>query len=284
MIPRILHFCFGLSPDFGGKPWSLVHYACIRSAVERLKPEKAIMHCQYEPSGPWWDLTRPYLNVNKVVAPQEVFGNRLHHFAHRADVLRLTTLIEHGGIYLDCDVFVHRDFDDLLGHPVVMGFEGRGEAEVGLCNGVILAEKGAPFLQRWFEGYRSFRSKGHDTFWVEHSVELPRKLMREHPEDVVALPYNAFHWPTCIELPLLFEAGHGVDPKGLYANHLWETIAWWHYLKDHNPGRVRRTESPFNLWVRDYVKELPDLYGVPSMPAMLLDRARRILRRAAAGG
>jgi hypothetical protein len=34
MIPRILHLCFGMSPDFGGKPWSLVHHVCLSSALE----------------------------------------------------------------------------------------------------------------------------------------------------------------------------------------------------------------------------------------------------------
>jgi hypothetical protein len=26
MIPNILHFVFGMAPDFGGKPFSLPHY------------------------------------------------------------------------------------------------------------------------------------------------------------------------------------------------------------------------------------------------------------------
>jgi mannosyltransferase OCH1-like enzyme len=120
--------------------------------------------------------------VNKVAAPTEVFGRPLLHVANRADVLRLRALLDHGGIYLDADVFVHRDFDDLLGHSAVMGLEGQGEREEGLCNAVILAEPGAPFLTRWFEEYRHFRSRGRDEFWNEHSVKLPLRLMREHPE------------------------------------------------------------------------------------------------------
>jgi hypothetical protein len=35
-MPRIAHFIFGLSPDFGNKPFSLVHYLAIRSAHDRL--------------------------------------------------------------------------------------------------------------------------------------------------------------------------------------------------------------------------------------------------------
>jgi hypothetical protein len=38
-MPRIAHFIFGLSPDFGGKSFSLVHYLAIRSAHDRLGPK-----------------------------------------------------------------------------------------------------------------------------------------------------------------------------------------------------------------------------------------------------
>jgi hypothetical protein len=276
MIPKILHFCFGLSPDFGGKPWSLIHHACVLSAVERIRPERAILHCQHEPAGPWWRLTRPFLTVNRIEAPTEVFGRPLMHVAHRADVLRLRALLDQGGIYLDADVFVHRDFDDLLGHSVVMGLEGQAERQEGLCNGVILAEPGAPFLARWFDEYRSFRSKGRDEFWNEHSVKLPLRLMREYPAEITVLPYNAFHWPTSSpeDLRLIYEPGQGVDARGLYANHLWETLAWWSHLRDLTPGRVRATDSQFHLWVREHVKDLPDGYGAPG----LVEKVGRKLR------
>src|SRR5689334_1021510 len=110
-IPKIIHYCFGLSPNFGGKPWGLVHHVCVRSAVELIKPDQVLLYFEYEPSGPWWDLTRPLVNLVKVTAPREVFGRPVNKVAHRADVLRLQRLIESGGIYLDCDVLVQRSFD-----------------------------------------------------------------------------------------------------------------------------------------------------------------------------
>src|SRR5215831_12654750 len=118
MIPKILHFCFGLS--LKGGDWSLVHHACVKSAVERLKPDQAFLYFEYEPRGPYWDLTRKLVRCERITAPRTVFGNPLIHYAHRADVVRLQKLIEVGGIYLDCDVLVHRDFDDLLDNSVVL--------------------------------------------------------------------------------------------------------------------------------------------------------------------
>src|SRR6266567_2960671 len=118
MIPKILHFCFGLSPNRG--EFGLAHYACVKSAVERIKPNHAFFYFEYRPHGPFWSLTSKMVDCKRITAPRSVFGNPLLHYAHRADVLRLQKLIEVGGIYLDCNVFVHRGFDDLLDNSVVL--------------------------------------------------------------------------------------------------------------------------------------------------------------------
>jgi len=129
-------------------------------------------------------LTHDLVTLVQLTAPREIFGAPLAHVAHRSDVVRLQKLIEHGGIYLDADVLVQRDFDDLLNESVVLGREG----EFGLANAVILAEPNATFLVRWLDAYRSFRSKGKDEFWSEHSVLLPAKLAQAYPHEVTILP------------------------------------------------------------------------------------------------
>jgi len=262
-IPGILHYCFGLTPDFGGRPWSLVHHACVASAIRHARAERVLFYYEHEPHGPWWDLTRHLVEEIPVKAPREVFGNPIHHYAHRADVLRLDRLLEHGGIYMDVDVFVHRSFDDLLGHSVVLGQEGTDGA-YGLANAVILAEPGAPFLRRWREEYRSFRNDepgGH--FWAEHSVALPKRLAAAHPDEITILPHNAFYWPLWDEeaLHTLFTSTCEAEVQGLYANHLWESLAWNPYLAGLTPGRLRATDSIFSRWLRPYVAALPDNYG-----------------------
>ncbi len=60
MIPNVIHFCFGLSQDHGGKPFSLVHYLAVRSAVEVNRPDAVRFYYCYEPSGEWWERARPY--------------------------------------------------------------------------------------------------------------------------------------------------------------------------------------------------------------------------------
>ena len=274
MIPKILHYTFGMAPDFGGKPWSLIHHVCLASAVERIRPEKVFFYCQFEPSTPWWDLSRELLTVVKIQAPKEIFGRPLKHVAHQSDVVRLQRLIADGGIYLDADVLVQRSFDDLLEHSTVLGREGEA-GEFGVANAVILAEPNAPFLRRWLDEYRSFRSQGRDRYWSEHSVQLPAQLAKAYPDEITVLPPTAFYWPLWTEdhLKWIFRSDEPISLDLTYANHLWESSAW-DFVQHLTPGDVRAKSTNFHKWALPFLTGLPDDYGAPTM----LERLERIRR------
>ena len=280
MIPKTLHYIFGMASNSGGKPWSLVHHVCVRSAVERVRPTDVYFYCEYEPKGPWWELTRKLVNLEKIRAPREIFGNPVIHPAHRADVVRLEKLISRGGIYLDIDVFVHRSFDDLLGSATVLGKQVVDGVEFGICNAVILSEAQAPFLKRWFSEYRSFRSRGRDGFWDEHSVQIPLRLLQQFPHEVTALPHFAFFWPTFEPegIKLIFDSPTEIDLSRAYATHLWESKAWERYLEYLTPARVRSVDSNFHRWVRPFVASLSDTYGAPSFSDHIKLGARALKR------
>jgi Glycosyltransferase sugar-binding region containing DXD motif len=281
MIPKILHYCFGLSSDFGGKPWSLIHHVCVKSAVQRIRPSQVFLYCEYEPAGPWWELTRNLIDVQRIQAPREIFGNPLLHAAHRADVVRIERLLSTGGIYLDADVYVHKSFDKLLDNATVLGEERVDGEVVGLCNAVILSEAGAPFLQKWHAAYKTFRSKGHDAYWDEHSVKLPFQLSKDFPGDLTILPPNAFFWPTfkSEDLALIYESAKPLDLTHAYATHLWESPAWERHLEHLTPHRVRAANSNFHYWARPMLEGLSDDYGKPSYAERAAKLARRWRRR-----
>jgi len=262
MIPRILHYCFGLAPDFGGKAWGLSHYVCLRSAVERIAPSRVNFYYEHEPSGPWWALTRDLITPVKIKAPTSIFGNRLYHPAHQTDVLRLEKLIEYGGIYLDADVFVHRSFEDLLDHTVVMG-EEVCKGQHGLCNGVILAERDAAFLKRWHATFSGFRSKGRDRYWAEYAVHMPLRLAAAFPDEISVLPPSAFFsagWDA-EGLERLFVSETDSELLKGYANHLWEGAAWEKYFGGLTPGEVRARKGNFYKWATPLLEGLEDDYG-----------------------
>ena len=127
-IPPIVHFIFGLSPT---SKFGLPEYLAITSAYYRIKPEIIYFHCYLCPTGFLWDMLLPLLTVKRVEPVREIFGNKVSHYAHQADIIRLRSLLKYGGIYLDIDVITIRSFDRLRNYDFVMGQEGKG-GSVGL--------------------------------------------------------------------------------------------------------------------------------------------------------
>jgi len=187
MIPNIIHFIFGLKSDFGGKPFSFIHLLAVLTAAKVNRPSKIFLHYAYEPTGEWWERAKPYLTLNQVTPPSEIFGRPLEHFAHRADVLRLEVLMQHGGIYLDMDVVCINSFAPLLPNDFVMGVE----PGAGLCNAVMLASSGAEFIRVWYEKYRGFDGAQ----WAHHSVSVPYRLAKQHPWLIHIQDEYSFFYP-----------------------------------------------------------------------------------------
>ena len=242
LIPKKVHFIFGLAPDFGGKPFSFIHFIAIRSFLHHNPDFNAFLYYAYEPEGVYWEAAQPLLHLVRCDAPTEVFGNPLCHFAHQADVMRLDILIDQGGIYLDLDTLTARSFADLLHHETVLGQECLDGQVMGVCNAVMAARAQAPFLKLWRDSYRSFRSRGHDAFWNEHSVQVPAALMVQYQGMATVLAFDAFFDPPYSEPSLSnFFFGDTRYPKA-YCHHLWESITW-HLLSRINESNLGRFGS-----------------------------------------
>lgn len=275
MIPNILHFVFGMAEDFGGKPFSFVHYLSVKSAVNLNKPEAAYFHYQFEPEGEWWEKARPLLTLNKIKAPDTFMGRPLYHVAHKADVIRLQMLKETGGIYLDLDTISVKPLTDLLSHSFAIGQELRSvyvpknwrqqlkvkiglkkiqkKGATGLCNAVLLSEKNSHFVNYWLEEYQTFRSTGRDKYWNEHSVLVPERLAKQHPESIASLGPYAFHYPLYDKagLKAMFEEVREFPEA--YLHHLWESFSWNEYLSKLTPDIVQQKDTTYNLIARRFL-------------------------------
>ncbi len=247
MIPNDLHFIY-----VGGKPFSLIHYLAIKSACIVNSPRQATLHYSQEPAGDWWDKTRPYVQAVQVVVPSTIAGIPVQALEHAVDLMRLYILQEYGGIYLDIDVICIQPFTPLLNYPCVLGEQGV-DGKKGLCNAVILAEKGAFFLQKWIEGFDSatsfwsgFRAQGHDEHWDEMSVKYPMYLAQMFPEQLCIQNYKKFYWPCYYpsHLELLFTQ-QGYSFPEAYCIHLWESRSWHRYLHAITINDLRKNDTNF---------------------------------------
>jgi hypothetical protein len=295
LIPNRIHFIFGLDPDFGGKPFSYIHYLAIRSAAVVNQPTEIVFHYEREPEGMWWDAAKSYLILNKVISPTEFLGHTIRHFAHRSDILRLQILSAEGGIYLDIDTFSVRPFGSLRQFETVLGVE----PNVGLCNAVILAAPGAEFINHWLEEYKSFDPQR----WNYHSVQLPYALSLQLPDVVHVESEYSFFFPSYDDPMYLWlwrtRVGIGERINGLrrilknisyynrqggatriapyfrhmaatrnwyyqqltrsYCLHLWESLWWDPYLERLSPEWIHNGEG---LFARLVAEVIPDYKSI----------------------
>ena len=225
-VPRVVHFVFGFANDTSGADFGLLQFCAVKAAHDRLRPNKILMHLLHTPEGIWWEQVLHYVEVVQTDDVTSIRHEKVQHFAHKADIVRLRALQKYGGIYLDLDVWVMKSFDDLLQHEFVLGEEGPA-GSVGLSNAVIVAKQNSRFLSRWLDAYDDFDSDK----WNEHSIVLPHRLAEENPEEIFVLAHTHFAWP-------LWD-GHGVTKLYLEnscsflnvstAVHLWSSKARAHH-------------------------------------------------------
>ncbi|PRP86491.1 hypothetical protein PROFUN_05273 [Planoprotostelium fungivorum] len=211
------------------------------SSCRILNPERVYLHVTHEPKGYWYERIKEIfgnrLTLVKVEMFDQIFGQAISHMAHKSDVVRLKALLEYGGIYFDTDVVVFKDlrlpqynlninnYSTVLGAQAYSGDNpGRTNWDQmqlwGICNAFIMAAPNAPFIQEWFNLYRTFNKR----LWDFHSVKLPLKLVREGRQGVLMLGPEAMFWPlwdvASIEYVHLkddFQFNHSRQ----YGYHLW---------------------------------------------------------------
>jgi glycosyltransferase involved in cell wall biosynthesis len=118
MIPKKIHYCW-----FGGKPLTDFAKKCIES-WKKYCPDYEIVE---------WNESN--IDINKSEFMKEAYENKKWAFV--SDYARYKIIHDNGGIYLDVDVEIIKNFDDLLEYNAFMGFEGSEYINTGLGFGAV---------------------------------------------------------------------------------------------------------------------------------------------------
>ncbi|GBG74744.1 hypothetical protein CBR_g19150 [Chara braunii] len=150
-------------------------------------------------------------------------------FSHITEIIRLASLYKYGGVYLDTDVIVLRELDDLHNAIGTELANERGEPKV--LNGAILAfDKGSRFI---YECMVEFNSTYRIDSWGWNGPELVTRVASRFPqgEELHILPTTAFypvHWG---EVVTYFEKENmekqhdtWLDMADTYLFHYWNKI------------------------------------------------------------
>lgn len=237
MLPKKIHYIFGLDEKWCNKPLAEFHFLNLLSARKRNPDYEITIHYHHMPGCKVWKKIFWEFQTRRIDKISDMIGKkRVIYKEHIGDFLRLNLLKEHGGIYLDLDVVCVKSFDELLDHEFVMGTEKSNLQVEGLCNAVMLSEPNSAFVNVWIDDYLTNFQPEH---WNFNSVVRPFELSQKY--NITVLPHTAFFkycWDE-IDRPKIFEQTN--DVREAYCLHLWETKHYellkkydMQYVKCHN--------------------------------------------------
>ena len=138
MIPKKIHYCW-----FGGAELPELAKSCIASWHEKMPDWEYML----------WN--EENFDVSKAPAyVQEAYATKK--FAFVSDYVRLYTLEQQGGVYLDVDFEVYKSFDPLLNNEAFAGYEGSKRSPVmmgvlgSVAHGEWVSEALAHYKERHF--------------------------------------------------------------------------------------------------------------------------------------
>lgn len=119
-IPKIIHFCW-----FGDKEYSNIQNICFESWKIHLPDYEFILWNEDNS-----DMNHPFVK----------FAYEKKKFAFVADYIRLKAVYEYGGIYLDTDMFLMKNFDSLLDNFFFIGAQDSELVSAGIFGGLQKSE------------------------------------------------------------------------------------------------------------------------------------------------
>lgn len=132
MIPKVIHYCW-----FGNNSKSQMAEKCLKS-WKIYCPDYKIIE---------WNESNYDINAAPLYVQQAYHAQK---WAFVTDYIRLQIVYENGGIYLDIDVELVKNLDDLLKNRAYFGFEGTEYINTGLGFG---AEQGSPVVFELMQDY-----------------------------------------------------------------------------------------------------------------------------------
>lgn len=201
MIPKKIHYCW-----FGTKPFPKMVLKCMETWT-KFFPDYEFY---------FWNESNSPMEVPFV---KQAYQAKKYAFV--ADYVRLWALFQHGGIYLDTDMYVIRSMDDLLNNEFFSAFHDSENTFINF--GVIGAIPKNIIIEELLEKYHTvkFSIEKINTFVIPHL--LTPLLNSSRNSQIVIYPHDYFY-------AFPYEQRDNSDfmkyvTPNSYAIHLWN-LSW----------------------------------------------------------
>lgn len=215
------------------RPFREYNYTCIHRCYELMKDRfQVIVYKDRDPlENTWWKkmMTEcPAIEFRRLQRLDNFRGYPIEHIQYEADVHRMNILYEHGGIYMDTDMYLLKAFDTLLDTPYQFMISKERPEENGLINSILFSTPKNNFLRTW-QNYFDYGLRKN--IWAYHIRETNRLLLEQRPyliqkcrikilESKHFFPYS---WQEHEKIMAIC-ASTFCDEADHYGIHLFETI------------------------------------------------------------
>jgi predicted O-methyltransferase YrrM/mannosyltransferase OCH1-like enzyme len=233
-IPKIIHLLF-----FGETEFRPYHYKCIKSMIDNMPNHKIVIYNNIEPTGNvYWDKIKSFsvVTIEKLAPPTSFDGFNLKHFQYKADVVRIEKLYEHGGIYLDIDMLIFKNFEGIFSSKHDFYISKENADGKGLINAFIASKPKNEFLKLWLD---TFKTGLRMNIWAYHIRDSNAILLRENPHyylkyNICVLNAEEFFSISWSNLDFFSNMNENTQySENVFGLHLFETIL--HHTLMHNP-------------------------------------------------
>jgi len=203
MIPKTIHYCW-----FGPNPLPKLVRKCMESWEKHLPDYKIML----------WNETNSPMDVPFV---KDAYAAKKYAFV--SDYVRFWALQQHGGIYLDTDMFVVKSFDELLINETFFAWETKKKYIIS-C-GVIGATINNPFIDEILHSYNAlpFNLNNKDSIIVTRHISRCYASY-SNKQSITIVDFDYFY-------PFPYEEKENVkhfltyQTQNTVAIHLWN-ISW----------------------------------------------------------
>lgn len=251
MIPKTIHFIYPATSKT--RPWSLVNHAAVMLARKYHPDYKIIIWTNKNPEV-HYDLLETASSANALVQsidmPTEIGGVEIVWPQYMADVLRLQILYAHGGIYMDTDMLLRMDLDDLRRtaedhNRLLLSWETPEQSSI--CNALMISPPENAFVGAWLDAMpEALKSPT----WAQGGVVLPMELSkRDSLVDSRMILDHKLACPLDLSRSWLFDPELREEARrkasSSHAIHVFETY-WRDIIKDIDHDWIERTPCLFS--------------------------------------
>ena len=191
MIPKIIHYCW-----FGNTPMNYMAKRCVR----KYKLIKAAEIKEWNEQNT--DLSYPDFVVS---------AYRKQNWAFVSDYVRLKALYDYGGLYLDTDVEIKKDFDSRFWDAdLVLGYMYDDD----ISTSFMMARPRHPFIKKLLDCYETM-----DLSYISNNIFLTGQILEYYPGFKLDGQYREFEKKHFIYPKSFFQCPVLLSEKGGYSVH-----------------------------------------------------------------